>query len=419
MRHFVSALIWATLMSATTRATAEPWTPVALQSEIDGVAPMTGLVLWHSHEDVATDAIQLEFSYLLYNDVVDADGRYDWSGVDTLLDAIAARGHQAILRFRFIYPGYAETAVPDAIKKLPDYHEVVADSEGRPTAFCDWSHLALQAFALEFHSRFAERYDNDPRLAFVQIGFGLWAEYHIYDGPMELGKTFPSKEYQAKFLRRMNEVYVQTPWSISIDAAEQERTPFAESPGLKKLPFGLFDDSFMHEKHGEYNTACWDFFGRDRWKKSPAGGEFSYYTAHDQQHALSDEGPHGESFASSAGRFHISYMFANDQPNYQSVDRMRLAGQATGYRFRVTAFETNGRGSRVTISNCGVAPLYHDAFPAIGEVRSETSLRGLLPGSSQQFAIPVHATHGAFQISSDRLVLGQVISFEADLRGGP
>ena len=28
---------------------------------------------------------------------------------------------------------------------------------------------------------FAARYDDDPRIAFLQVGFGLWGEYHIYD----------------------------------------------------------------------------------------------------------------------------------------------------------------------------------------------------------------------------------------------
>ena len=396
---------------------AEIWRALPLESTIDRVQPMTGLVVWHDNAHAGSDAIQLEFSYMLYNQIVDADGVYDWSPVDELLDQIALRGHQAILRFRFIYPGYKETAVPASIKRLPDYHEIVAKSEGKDTAFCDWSHQALQDFTLDFYTAFAERYDRDPRLAFVQVGFGLWAEYHIYDGPMELGETFPGKAFQAAFFKHLAEVLKHTPWSISIDAAESIRTPFAERPGLLALNFGLFDDSFMHADHDQYNETCWTFFGRDRYKTSPAGGEFSYYNQHDQQHALSPDGPHGESFERAAKRFHITYMLANNQWSYQDTDRIRIAGMATGYRFRVTKYETNGELSRITVNNTGVAPIYYDAYLAIAGVRSDTSLLGLPPGEERVCDVAQPGGIDDVTIECDRLVPGHAIQFEAQLTG--
>lgn len=396
-------------------AFADEWHPLPLRSTIDRVQPMTGLVVWHDNEHTESESIQLEFSYMLYNRVVDAQGVYDWTPVDKLLDQIASRGHQAVLRFRFIYPGYAETSVPDSIKRLPDYKEVVAKSEGKDTAFCDWSHQALQGFTIEFYTEFAKRYDNDPRLAFVQVGFGLWAEYHIYDGPMELGKTFPDKTYQAMFLRHLNAVFHNTPWSISIDAAEAVRTPFEKQGDLLELNFGLFDDSFMHSDHDKYNETCWNFFSRERYKTAPAGGEFSYYNDHDQRHALDPGGPHGESFERAAERFHITYMLANDQPRHQDIERLKQAGMATGYRFRVTGFETDGKYSRITVENTGVAPIYHDAFPAVAGIRSDISLRGLGPGDVRVCMVVSDGGAGAVTIESDRLVPGQRIQFEADL----
>src|SRR5204863_2934562 len=136
-----------------------------------------------------------------------------------------------------------KTAVPDYIKKLPDYKETTAPSEKKPTDFPDWSHAELQRFILEFYTRFSQKYDRDPRLAFVETGFGLWSEYHIYDGPMKLGGTFPSKEFQAKFLRHLAGLFKATPWMISIDAAAEEATPFASQRELIELSFGVFDDS--------------------------------------------------------------------------------------------------------------------------------------------------------------------------------
>ena len=145
---------------------------VALESEITGVQPMTGIVVWSTSGNRSKDYVQLEFSYMLYNDVCKEKDVYDWSPMDKLLEEVASRGHQAVVRFRYTYPGYA-SAAPDYIKALPDYEQRTAKSEGRDTEFPDWRHPELQRFHKEFHRRFAERYDKDPRLAFVQTGFGL------------------------------------------------------------------------------------------------------------------------------------------------------------------------------------------------------------------------------------------------------
>jgi len=125
-------------------------------------------------------------------------------------------------------PGYA-TAVPDYIKNLPDYDETLGTSESQPTWFPDWTHQELQDFTLEFYTAFAARYDDDPRLAFLQTGFGLWAEYHIYDGPFILGVTFPSKAFQTLFFQHLGNTFDKLPWSVSIDAASEEYSPLSQT----------------------------------------------------------------------------------------------------------------------------------------------------------------------------------------------
>ena len=42
---------------------------VPFQSAITHVQPMTGIVLWNTSGSVKKDYVQLEFSYMLYNDV--------------------------------------------------------------------------------------------------------------------------------------------------------------------------------------------------------------------------------------------------------------------------------------------------------------------------------------------------------------
>jgi hypothetical protein len=394
--------------------TQETFQPVSLTSRITHVQPMAGIVLWSTSERNRTGAIQLEYSYMRYNEVVKQKGVYDWQAMERLLKDVAGRGHQAIVRFYFVYPG-KETTVPDYIKVLAGYEKIRGKSEGRETGFADWSHPELRRFTLEFYENLAARYDRDPRLAFIETGFGLWAEYHIYDGPMKLGKTFPDKPFQAEFARHLAQVFKATPWLISVDAADESRAPFAGNKDLLKIPFGVFDDSFLCQQHKRVNELNWNVMGRDRWKLAPAGGEFSYYTTIDQKHALAPTGPHGVPFEKAAADFHITFMIGDGQPRYQSMERIKEAGLACGYRFRVLRFEASATRSRATIQNTGVAPIYHDAFVAVNGVRARESLKGLLPREERAFSISAGGSSPRLTIACDRLVPGQSIEFEADL----
>ncbi|MCF6170721.1 MAG: T9SS type A sorting domain-containing protein [Bacteroidales bacterium] len=388
---------------------------IQIDTLITQVQPMTGIVFWQGeHIEAGEEAISMEFSYLLFNDVVVENGVYNWDAVEVKLADIASRKHQAIFRFRYVYPGY-ETSVPDYLKAMDDYNETEGISEGKTTWFPDWTNAELQRFTLEFYTKFAERYDNDPRLAFIQVGFGLWAEYHIYDGPFELGVTFPSKAFQEDFFRHLDTTFVLTPFSCSIDAADDAYSPFEEKPGLLNLHFGNFDDSFMHDGFGEpgnYNTESWNFFGRERYKKSPAGGEFSYYSDYDQQHVLDwPDGPYGKPWEFYAEDFHMTYIIGNDQPNYQTTDRIKQASLASGYRFKIVSFKTKTDSSVVVVKNSGVAPIYYDAFISVNGVRSPQSLKLLAPGETLECTVSAGGNNPLLTIESDRLAAGQSIGY--------
>ena len=392
---------------------------IPLQSRVENVQPMTGVVLWNNNgwAKSAKDKIQLEYSYMLYNDVCKGKDQFDWTPMDRLLEQVASRGHQLVVRFRYTYVGQ-QCAVPDYIKAWPGYEETVGKSEGRMTYFPDWRCEELQRFHLEFHRRFAERYDNDPRLAFVQTGFGLWAEYHIYDGPCVIGKTFPSHEFQEVFYKEMDKYFKNTTWSISIDAADETYSPLKANPELLDIRFGNFDDSFMHETHHEYNRDCWIFFGEDRYKIAPRGGEFSYYSDYDQRHCLDKEGMYGRTFESQVEEYHVTYILGNDQPGYQSMDRIKEASMSMGYRFAVKDYRQKGDEAAVLIANVGVAPIYRDAYVEVGGVKGEYSLKNLMPGEEVwiHFKGSGISARSVPEIVCDHLVPGQKIEYDADVR---
>lgn len=392
---------------------------VPLSASLTGVQPMTGIVLWTTSGSKTKSYVQLEYAYMLYDQVCKGKDVYDWSAMDNLLESVASRGHQAVVRFRYVYPGDSHSnAVPAYIKKLEGYEAVTYNTEDGRAEYPDWRCEELQRFHKEFHRLFAERYDRDPRLAFLETGFGHWAEYHVYGGKFIAGQTFPSKEFQADFMRGMADWFHDTTWSISIDAADDYYGPFQKYPDLKNLTFGNFDDSFMCEDWSGYNWDGWSFFGADRYKTAAEGGEFSYYSSYDQKHALDKEGMHGRKFEDLVAKVHMTFIIGNDQPGKQTDARITEASMSMGYRFEIKDFCVNpGESASVLIENIGVAPIYRDAWVAVEGVRGGFNLRHLMPGEYTwiQIACPATSTSKP-TIECDHLVKGQKIEYQASVK---
>jgi len=427
-------------MLMTVSINAQEWTSIDVDRQITHPQPMTGLVLW---PDLAADlnstyggSISLEFSYCLPCMVVtgcNQDGSiiYDWTWFDNKLADVASRGHQLVARFRYEYPSGDDikgavkgaTAVPQYIKDRSDYHETYASNPGGdgPTYYADWSNEELKRFTKQFYTDFAKRYANDKRLAFLEVGFGHWSEYHIYGTNINFGVNFPTKAYQKEFFLHLSSVMTSIPWLISIDAADDEYTPFVADGDLMGLEFGLFDDSFMHQKHeigsGDgYNEECWNAIGeKKRWKTGVCGGEVSYYKSSDQKNFLNPAGMYGHTWEEQSAKYHITFMIANDAPGgtYGTAARFKEATMESGYRIKLTKCEVNGTSTRLTVTNEGIAPLYRDAYFAIGETRCETSLKGLLPGEEKVMEIAANLSNTAdLKIVSDFILDTQEIQFQ-------
>ena len=409
----------------------EQYKDVSIKASIDAVQPSTGLVLWsdnaRSRHSTYGQSIALEYAYCLPCKVVkgkkDGQIQYDWSSFDSWLSDVASRNHQAVVRFRYEYPGSRDvdgkagtTAVPDYIKALDDYKETYFKNEDGPTYYADWRNAELQWFTKQFYTDFNAVYKNDARIAFVEVGFGHWSEYHIYGTPLKSGVNFPTAAYQKEFFTYLADA-LQIPWLISIDAADS--SPIARDPALMELTFGLFDDSFMHEDHeGGYNEECWDAIGQGvRWMTGACGGEISYYTSADQRNFLNPDGMYGATWEQAAQKYHISFMIANDAPGgkYGTAERFRQASMFCGYSFAVTSLQTNGINTVATVTNTGIAPIYRDAFLAVGGVRSKTSLKGLCPGQERRVLVEKVTDGSDVTIESDYILPTQKIQFEADL----
>ena len=423
---------------------------VALNKSIESLEPMKGIVFWPDQakeQKNLQSAISLEFSYCLPCAVVTGktDGKinYDWSSFEKMLDDIASRGHQAIVRFRIEYPSETienapnctegvkgATAVPLYIKANKSYSETYNKDAGEdgPTYYADWKNEELKWFYKQFYTDFAAKYDTDPRIAFVQAGFGHWAEYHIYGTTLKLDTNFAGKDYQSSFLQHLDTLFHETPWSISIDAADKKYTPIAGNKTLLGLKFGLFDDSFMHKEHdisqgdGD-NEKNWNAIGENRWKTSPAGGEISYYEDKDQHEFLNPAGLYGVTWEDAAKKYHMTYVIGNDAPEgkYATKDRVYEASSYAGYKFEITGYAVNKVSAAIRVKNIGIAPLYHNAYVTVKGVRSKTSLKGLLPGEESTYTVAgleiSDSESPEVTITGDKLLKDATIPYKASLDG--
>ena len=421
---------------------------VALNKSIESLEPMKGIVFWPDQAKSQKDlqgSISLEFSYCLPCAVVTGKTgdkiNYDWSSFENMLNDIKSRGHQAIVRFRIEYPNETienapnctenvkgATAVPLYIKANKSYTETYSENPGGdgPTYYADWSNKELQWFYKQFYTDFSAKYDKDPRIAFVQAGFGHWAEYHIYGTTLKLDTNFAGKGYQSEFLAHLDSLFKETPWSISIDAADKKYTPIAGNKTLLALNFGLFDDSFMHKEHdisqgdGD-NEKNWQAIGENRWKKSPAGGEISYYENKDQHEFLNPAGLYGVTWEDAASKYHMTYVIGNDAPegSYATKERVYEASSYAGYKFEITGYAVNKVSAAVRVKNIGIAPLYHNAYVTVKGVRSEKSLKGLLPGKEATFTVAGiqigDSESPELTITGDKLLKDATIPYKANL----
>jgi hypothetical protein len=402
-----------------------------------GAAPMTGIVLWSDNGalDTYSQAIALEFKYFRYDDVATGSAAsgyaYDWTPVLSFLSKAASRGHHGIIRFRDTDPFFGSAGMPAgpglpnslrANTRTANYTEGIPGVPPRTVIFPDWSNPELANFVVDFYTHLAAAIGSNPALAYVQVGFGLFGEYHLdfsnlsdfSDGTISsvetaLGKMFPSKSDQFKILSAVGAQLRNTPWSISIDAGDSLYSDFANAPQWMSLPFGLFDDSFLSASG---NADKWSIFA-----KAPGtlnGGEISYYTASDQQNALTSAGPNGVSLKDAARMRSLTYLIGNDQPAYRSPAEIATASLALGYHYQVIEASADGRVTRVTLKNTGVAGAFFDIYPTMGAVASTTSLRGLGSGQQQTYEIAGLGAGKDFSLTSPRLLPGQRIPFEGN-----
>ena len=371
--------------------------PAPVDNPLKGLVPYSGAVR-------GSFPHALEFNTLPYSALVKGYDDFDWQPLETLLDDIASRGHQAVLRIYLEYPGRTGVIPEFLIKDGLKIHAYLnTNTDPFPPALVetpDYEDQNLRRSLQSFIHAFGRKYDGDPRLGFVTAGLlGTWGEWHTYPR----SELFASKAVQIEVMEAYEAAFKLTPVLLRYPAGDDT---FQKAKNADR-PFGYHDDSFAWATlHTGKDGDEWFFMtalaaagpdAESKWKTEPIGGEIrpeawgKVFDARPGDPAIQDirtcvETTHA-SWLLDSGMFET-------QPDGDRVRRAEALVRGMGYDFHcpkviIGAVAAGTVSLRLEIVNRGVAPFYSDwkgewGLLSDGRVARTAecsgTLTGLLPG---------------------------------------
>jgi hypothetical protein len=304
----------------------------------------------------------MEYGYVPLRALMTGPANFDWTEIERLLNGIAQRGHQAVLRVYLDYPG-KPTGLPQYLLAAGlATHPYDDFGNGGISRSPDYENPQLRSALANFIAAFGARYDGDPRLGFIEVGLlGFWGEWHTYPH----AEWFASLIVQSEVLAAYEKSFVVTRLLV--------RRPIGPTPASWRI--GYHDDSFAYET---LDPPAWTFLGllksaseTNKWRTQPVGGEIRP----EIQHCMWDTNnpncvPPGQDYNSCVEQTHASWML--NQGAYSSglmepEKTVALIGaRRLGYEFYVSgAHVTAGNPTeplniQLQIRNTGVAPFYYN-----------------------------------------------------------
>lgn len=286
----------------------------------------------------------------------------------------------------------------------------------------DYSSRQFQDRLVRFVSRLGEAWDNDPRVAYVEMGiFGNWGEQESPAPSLEIQKL-TGDAFTAAFKNKL--VMIRRPWDMFTDYS-----------------FGCYWDSWAHWKQrnhyaGVASTA-------PRWKIVPVGGECAYNwgdlsvqpgKSPDKTLSLPE---HRDYLLNSIRELHCNHLgwVADYSPSVRRVKEGAIIIQkAFGHRFVIKQVTYPKRLTReqpfevyFSVVNTGSSPFYYNwpvevslldkttKQPVYKQLFKDIDVRQWLPGDDwdsvgQVYKTPaaVNEVKGTFSLPAD-LPAGQYI----------
>jgi chitodextrinase len=352
------------------------------------------------HEYTSTYKHYIAYTSLELNASDTAQKIKDWS--NTTWAGIENDNSKVIPRVVIYYPGTDE----------PGYW-----ANGIPHGsgdVADWTNATLKNRLVAMIAKLGQAWDNDPRVAAVELGlWGKWGEHNIYPTQLPGGNDRIPADFQTAMGDAANLAFPNKKWMIR----------YAET--FPSHTMGFIWDSFALPDDATNGN---NMISRNLWPTQMISGEVAYDWGNQSQLGGS---PDGTLSSNSNTDYVISWIqsthtsslgwiaeynpaTANVEPN---ATRMQ---KALGYRYVVTAatFPSNvaaGGAMAVsfTVKNVGNAPFYYNWPVKANLLRADHSiactgtfnvdLRTWLPGNqytvSGSFTIPSNLTAGTYTLA--------------------
>jgi hypothetical protein len=350
--------------------------------------PLKGFAAYSAEGFQHTGPVTMAYAYASWRELEPREGQYAFDAWEKReWEAPLAKGKHMVFRVTLDYPG-RPTSVPqwliDKGVKMNPYDQFGGGKSP------DYESPVLQAALVKLIQQLGKRYDQDPRVAFVQLGvLGHWGEWHTY--PKD--ELFASESAQRKVVEAMHAAFPHKHIMARNAAYKSVQVPW----------IGFHDDMIPEDTLG---SDPWNFLSamktggrQDNWKVAPTGGEM---VPGETKKYLGDEWP---TLVKAVEQAHFTWIgpYApplETPPNDVYRQRMDELVRKLGYEYRWTSIDRPveiGANKELSFSlkgtNQGVAPFYYpwqvqyaliDSSDKAAQVwDSPADIRKWLPGNFQ------------------------------------
>ena len=238
----------------------------------------------------------------------------------------------------------------------------------------DFSSQEFYDRAVNLIKKMGEAWDNDPRIAYIEMGiYGFWGEHHLYGNKLGLPEEMPPEAQKV-----LGDAFTES--------FKNKKVQIRYAHEFKDYDFGVYWDSFGH---ADSLSDAENILSRgDCWKTNVIGGE----TAYDWGNYKANPGDDPtDSVADAKHRDNLIYWIRNlhttglgwisqyDKSNAQANEGAAEMQKAFGYRFVIEKFghshtigADNSFNAEIVIKNDGSAPFYYNWDLTLSFLDTET-----------------------------------------------
>ena len=316
----------------------------AAQAQLKTIFPKTNegpdknpLKGWNSGWNSNAPETTLGFQYISWGRLEPQDDQFDWETVEKVLNRRGSKGKHLIIRFYADW-NHKRLDTPDWL-----YKKGIKLRRKGESMSTDYDSPIFVAEAIEAIQALAKRYDNDPRVAMVQIGtIGFWGEWHNHP----VSEWRPSKDTKRKIVDAYKKYFKNT---LLLGRYPTEEI-LASTPGV-----GYHNDSFLPKEFKRFDQII---DNKNFHLQGPIGGEQGGGISK----SIQDEiflTPKGVEMIETG---HYTFMKPSTG-DYKNSRNWKYLNKKMGYNYEFNSIEYSDKTSGKVIVNIkgknkGVAPAY-------------------------------------------------------------